>query len=179
MEFWSYQYRSLVDLYYYAFQIKCLTCCKLFAEVAFQLCTCGSMEMFYFCIYAHAGGAHGCGHARFSTSCLHQRARLLRPIGRKGRCWFPWLTLSLLLPSQLLSPCTFTLRCPFTSPLPLASKNLWLLGFEFNHCLLTSPLWHSSMFSCCRAPFFFIFTQRDCCRVIWTDLCAYPHVQLI
>lgn len=28
-----------------------------------------------------------CVHARFSTSCLHQRARLLRPIGRHGRCW--------------------------------------------------------------------------------------------
>lgn len=98
--------------------------------------------------------ARPCDHARFSTSCLHQRARLLRPIGRKGRCWFLWLTFSLFLASHPLSPCTFTLKCPFTSPLPLVAKNLWLLGFDFNHCLLTSPLWHQSMFSCCRASFF-------------------------
>lgn len=71
-----------------------------------------------------------------------------------------------ILSSQSISPCTFTLKRSFTSSLPLPAKNLWLLGFDFNHCRLKSPLWHPSMFSCCRAPYF-IYLYSDPIGELW------------
>lgn len=71
-----------------------------------------------------------------------------------------------ILSSQSISRCTFTLKRSFTSSLPLPAKNLWLLGFDFNHCWLKSPLWHPTMFFCCRAPYF-IYLYSDTTGELW------------
>lgn len=117
-----------------------------------------------------AGGAPGCGHS-IAHVCVIAHAPQLPacmnvpdscgPVVVKAGVDFSG-SLSLFSFPHPLSPCTFTLKCPFTSPLPLAAKNLWLLGFDFNHCLLTSPLWTTRpCFPAAGLHILFIFTQRQ------------------
>lgn len=115
--------------------------------------------------------SRGCGYNIMCASAWSCMA--LKPLPAStclspaARCWFLWFNLSLSFPLCQSFRALSHLNAP--SPLLCLSqqKNLWQLSFDFNHCWLKSPVWHPTMFSCCRAPNFLHLYSPDTTGKLW------------